>query len=100
MALCVGTAADVLDRLWSVILSRRHADPAISHSARLLSRGIAKVAQYIVTGIANHLHGQQLPANFWYLVGAEVGLNLFFGVIARAIDYSDSLIANRVAGAR
>ena len=35
----------VIDRLWSVVLSRRDADPAISHSARLLSRGITKVAQ-------------------------------------------------------
>ena len=38
-------AATVLDRLWSVVMSRRTADPAISHSARLLSRGTAKVAQ-------------------------------------------------------
>jgi len=38
-------AAAVLDRLWSVVVSRRNADPAVSHSARLLSRGIAKVAQ-------------------------------------------------------
>ncbi len=35
----------VLDRLWAVILERRTADPAVSHSARLLSRGRAKVAQ-------------------------------------------------------
>ena len=35
----------VLDRLWSVVMERRAADPAISHSARLLSRGRAKVAQ-------------------------------------------------------
>jgi phosphoribosyl-ATP pyrophosphohydrolase len=35
----------VLDRLWSVVLDRRTADPAVSHSARLLSRGTAKVAQ-------------------------------------------------------
>ena len=35
----------VLDRLHAVILSRRGADPAASHSARLLSRGMAKVAQ-------------------------------------------------------
>jgi phosphoribosyl-ATP pyrophosphohydrolase len=39
------TGAVVLDRLWSVVMSRREADPAISHSARLLSRGPAKVAQ-------------------------------------------------------
>jgi phosphoribosyl-ATP pyrophosphohydrolase len=43
--LVVGSAATVLDRLWSVVLSRRSADPAESHSARLLSRGISKVAQ-------------------------------------------------------
>lgn len=38
-------SATVLDRLWNVVLSRRDADPAVSHSARLLSRGTAKVAQ-------------------------------------------------------
>lgn len=35
----------VLDRLYAVVHSRRTADPALSHSARLLSRGPAKVAQ-------------------------------------------------------
>ncbi len=37
--------ASVLDRLFRVVESRRDADPAMSHSARLLSRGPAKVAQ-------------------------------------------------------
>jgi len=36
---------EVLDRLYAVVASRRDADPAVSHSARLLSRGPAKVAQ-------------------------------------------------------
>ena len=36
---------EVLDRLYAVIASRRDTDPALSHSARLLSRGPAKVAQ-------------------------------------------------------
>ena len=40
-----GVGAEVLDRLWSVVMSRRSADPALSHSARLLSRGRSKVAQ-------------------------------------------------------
>ncbi|MSP05606.1 MAG: phosphoribosyl-ATP diphosphatase [Acetobacteraceae bacterium] len=40
-----GTSAAVLDRLWAVVMDRRGADPATSHSARLLSRGTAKVAQ-------------------------------------------------------
>ena len=37
--------AEVLDQLWAVVMQRRSADPATSHSARLLSRGTAKVAQ-------------------------------------------------------
>jgi phosphoribosyl-ATP pyrophosphohydrolase len=37
--------AGVLDRLFAVVESRRDADPTTSHSARLLSRGSAKVAQ-------------------------------------------------------
>lgn len=37
--------ARVLDRLWSTIIVRKDADPLISHSARLLSRGPNKVAQ-------------------------------------------------------
>ena len=38
-------SADVLDRLWSVVMERRTADASVSHSARLLQRGTAKVAQ-------------------------------------------------------
>ena len=37
--------AAVLGRLWSVVMQRRGADQAISHSARLLARGVGKVAQ-------------------------------------------------------
>ena len=40
-----GTSTSVLDRLAIVIASRRGADPELSQSARLLSRGTAKVAQ-------------------------------------------------------
>lgn len=38
-------SGNVLDRLWAVVMDRRSADPAHSHSARLLSRGTSKVAQ-------------------------------------------------------
>lgn len=41
----IGAEQGVLDRLWSVVMSRRDGDAAASHSARLLSRGTAKVAQ-------------------------------------------------------
>ena len=40
-----GVTPKVIDRLWEVVMSRREADPTLSHSARLLSRGTAKVAQ-------------------------------------------------------
>jgi phosphoribosyl-ATP pyrophosphohydrolase len=36
---------ETLHRLWQVIESRRGADPASSYTAKLLSRGKAKVAQ-------------------------------------------------------
>jgi ATP-binding cassette, subfamily B, bacterial len=57
--------------------------------------GIAKVAQYIITDIASVLRGNALAQNFWHLVVAEVVLNVCMGLITRAIDYSDSLLANR-----
>ena len=41
----IGASSAVLDRLWNVIESRKGADPELSHSARLLSRGTPKVAQ-------------------------------------------------------
>jgi len=43
--LALAPASVVLDRLYDTVMSRRVADPAVSHSARLLSRGPAKVAQ-------------------------------------------------------
>jgi len=43
--LAIGPSSAVLDRLWSVVMERRDADPNVSHSARLLSRGTGKVAQ-------------------------------------------------------
>lgn len=43
--IALGASSAVLDRLWRVVVERRDADPAVSHSARLLARGTAKVAQ-------------------------------------------------------
>ncbi len=40
-----GATAAVLDRLFDTVTARRDADPNLSHSARLLSRGRLKVAQ-------------------------------------------------------
>jgi phosphoribosyl-ATP pyrophosphohydrolase len=38
-------SAHMLDRLHAVILAKRGADPATSYTAKLLSRGTAKIAQ-------------------------------------------------------
>ena len=40
-------AGHVLDRLFTVIDSRRSADPAISHTARLFHKGTRKIAQKV-----------------------------------------------------
>jgi phosphoribosyl-ATP pyrophosphohydrolase len=37
----------VLDRLYGLILSRKGGDPATSHTAKLFSRGRAKIAQKV-----------------------------------------------------
>ncbi len=60
--LSIGPGSIVLDRLFAVVMERRNADPAVSHSARLLSRGVAKVAQKfgeeavecLIEGVAGH----------------------------------------------
>jgi phosphoribosyl-ATP pyrophosphohydrolase len=44
-ALELYASPEVLNRLWTVIESRKAADPGVSHSARLLARGTARVAQ-------------------------------------------------------
>jgi hypothetical protein len=36
---------EVLNRLWMIIESRTRADPDVSHSARLLAMGTARVTQ-------------------------------------------------------
>ena len=45
VALPPGVGAEVLDRLHAVVAGRKGSDPSVSHSARLLSRGTAKIAQ-------------------------------------------------------
>ena len=44
-ALSEEATSSVLNRLYDVVQSRKNADPSVSHSARLLSRGTYKIAQ-------------------------------------------------------
>jgi ATP-binding cassette, subfamily B, bacterial len=57
--------------------------------------GIAKVAALIIYDISLVLRHQPLPPTFWTLVAIEIGLNVLLGLLTRAVDYSDSLLANR-----
>jgi ATP-binding cassette, subfamily B, bacterial len=57
--------------------------------------GVVKVAAAIINDISIVLRHQPLPTNFWILVAVEVGLNVLLGLLTRAVDYSDSLLANR-----
>ncbi len=41
------TPSAILDRLYQVIDSRRAADPAVSHTARLFQKGTRKIAQKV-----------------------------------------------------
>jgi ATP-binding cassette, subfamily B, bacterial len=61
----------------------------------ILPFGIAKVAAWIIGDIAGVIRGQPLAQNFWTLVATEVAFNVLLGILTRAIDYSDSLLANR-----
>jgi phosphoribosyl-ATP pyrophosphohydrolase len=45
MVMELQASPEVLNRLWAIIESRKNADPGVSHSARLLARGTARVAQ-------------------------------------------------------
>ncbi|WP_419903150.1 phosphoribosyl-ATP diphosphatase [Kiloniella sp.] len=40
-------SAEVLDELYSVILSRKGDDPSVSHTANLFSKGVSKIAQKV-----------------------------------------------------
>jgi ATP-binding cassette, subfamily B, bacterial len=57
--------------------------------------GIGWVAHLIINGVDAALHHQPLPSHYWWIVVAEVTLALLFAALMRAIDYTDSLLADR-----
>ena len=56
---------------------------------------IGWVAHLIINGVDLALHHEPLPTHYWWIVGAEVVLALIFSALTRAIDYTDSLLADR-----
>jgi ATP-binding cassette, subfamily B, bacterial len=57
--------------------------------------GIGVIAGKIIDGVNRIRFHQPLPSYFWYLVGAEMVLALLIGILSRAVDYFDNLLADR-----
>ncbi len=51
--------------------------------------------RYIINGINNIGFHRPLPWYFWYLVAAEAVLAVLIGILSRAVDYFDNLLADR-----
>src|ERR1700723_3466179 len=60
-----------------------------------LPAAIAGVAALILNGVQHYFTDKTLSPQFWWLVGIEAGLNVMLGLLTRAIDYTDALLANR-----
>jgi ATP-binding cassette subfamily B protein len=57
--------------------------------------GIGIIGRFIIDGVNRIRMHQPLPRHFWWLVGAEMALALVTGILSRAIDYFDNLLADR-----
>lgn len=71
---------------WGLVL--RVVQPAVS-------LGIGVVAAQIVYGVTKAIEHQPPMQHFWWLVGAEIGLALFNGILNRGMDYTDQILADR-----
>jgi ATP-binding cassette, subfamily B, bacterial len=60
-----------------------------------LPAAIAAVAALIINGVQYYFTHKALLPHFWWLIVAEVALNVINGLLVRGIDYSDSLLADR-----
>lgn len=57
--------------------------------------GIGIIARFIIDGVNRIRLQQPLPQHFWWLVSAEMALAILIGVLSRAVDYFDNLLADR-----
>jgi ATP-binding cassette, subfamily B, bacterial len=57
--------------------------------------GVGVIAGKIIDGVNHIRFHQPLPSYFWYLVGAEAALAVLIGVLSRAVDFFDNLLADR-----
>jgi ATP-binding cassette subfamily B protein len=57
--------------------------------------GIGIIGRFIIDGVNNIRLHRPLPQHFWWLVGTEMALAVLTGLLSRAVDYFDSLLADR-----
>jgi ATP-binding cassette subfamily B protein len=64
--------------------------------ASLLPVALIWITSRIIGGIVHSLTSHEaVPTRLWWLVAAEFGLAVFSSILARTIDYSDSLLAEK-----
>src|SRR5579863_2116062 len=68
---------------------------AIRVIVAFLPVGIGIIGRFIIDGVNRISHHQSLPVHFWWLVGAEMALAVITGIMLRAVDYFDNLLADR-----
>jgi len=86
----------VLHFLWESGPSVVSWDIAIRVVVAFLPVGIGIIAgPFIINGINQIRFHKPLPGYFWWLVAAEAGLAVLIGLLSRAVDYFDSLLADR-----
>jgi ATP-binding cassette subfamily B protein len=68
---------------------------ALRIAVAFLPVGIGIIARFIIDGVNRIRFHQTLPQHFWWLVAAEAGLAVLSGVLSRAVDYCDNLLADR-----
>ncbi|HVZ83824.1 MAG TPA: ABC transporter ATP-binding protein [Terracidiphilus sp.] len=61
----------------------------------LLPVGIGIVGRFIIDGVNQIRISRPLPPYFWWLVAGEMFLAVLIALLSRAIDYCDSLLADR-----
>ena len=68
---------------------------AIRVMVAFLPVGIGIIGRFIIDGVNRIRLHLSLPPHFWWLVGAEMGLAVLTGIMLRAVDYFDNLLADR-----
>jgi ATP-binding cassette subfamily B protein len=63
--------------------------------AAFLPVGIGIIGRFIIDGVNRIRLHLSLPTHFWWLVGAEMALAVLMGILLRAVDYFDNLLADR-----